>query len=145
MRRRAFASLILVLAAALLMGRSEPACAQVKVRTETIRPSSPAPMPPAVNQFVPEPQDGATEAVTQPPKSPAVTDDAADAAPLPAPVQKMRDRIIAAASTGDLENLLKLMHAGDSMPVFTHTLRQDPAAYWRDIYPDSDGVEVLSI
>jgi hypothetical protein len=146
MRLRAFATLILGLATALLMGVGEDARAQVRVRTETIRPSSA--MPPAVNQFVPEAPDGArasepaagtaTPSKTQP-------DDAAEAATLPPAVKEMRERIIAAASSGDLENLLKLMHANGSMPVFTHTLRQDPATYWKDIYPDSDGVEILSI
>lgn len=145
MRRRAFATVILALAAALIMARGEHTRAQVKVRTETIRPSSALALPPSVNQFVPEPQEGAGGTVTPPPKSTPPIDSAADTAPLPAPVQQMRERILAAASTGDLENLLKLMHAGDRMPVFTHTLRQDPGAYWRDIYPDSDGVEILSI
>jgi hypothetical protein len=57
----------------------------------------------------------------------------------------MRERILAAARTGDLQALLAVMKANGSMPVFSHTQRQDPSAYWKGNYPDSDGVEILSI
>ena len=57
----------------------------------------------------------------------------------------MRDRILAAARSGDLQTLLALMQANGRMPVFSHTQRQDPIAYWKENYPDSDGVEILSI
>ena len=56
-----------------------------------------------------------------------------------------RARILAIARTGDLQQLVALMHEGGDMPAFTHTHRQDPVAYWKDIYPDSNGVEILSI
>ena len=46
---------------------------------------------------------------------------------------------------GNLQRLVALMHEGGDMPAFTHTHRQDPVAYWKDIYPDSNGVEILSI
>jgi hypothetical protein len=143
-RLRAFATSILVLPTVLFLGPGEDVRAQVKVHTETIRPSSG--LPPAVNQFVPESGDGTRTSepgTATPPKS--LPESSAEAPALPPAVKDMRDRIIAAASTGDLENLLKLMRANGGMPAFTHTLRQDPAAYWKDIYPDSDGVEILSI
>jgi hypothetical protein len=40
---------------------------------------------------------------------------------------------------------MALMRVNGGMPVFSHTQKQDPAAYWKEIYPDSDGVEILSI
>ena len=49
------------------------------------------------------------------------------------------------ARTGDLQALGTLMRANGSMPVFSHTQKQDPAAHWKESYPDSDGLEILSI
>jgi len=141
------------------------AWAQLKVRTETIRPPAAATIPPSANQFVPPAaqergkegnQEGSPNARAgdQPavaggtpavPERAAGPDIANDPARLPAAVLRTRDRILAAARTGDLQTLLALMRANGNMPVFSHTQRQDPAAYWKESYPDSDGVEILSI
>jgi hypothetical protein len=131
--------------------------AQLKVRTETIRPPAAATTPPSVNQFVLPAQDGSGNARTtdRPPAAgetpPALPQGAArpeiavDLSRLPPAVLRMRDRILAAARTGDLQTLLALMQANGGMPVFSHTQKQDPAAYWKENYPDSEGVEILSI
>jgi hypothetical protein len=138
------------------------AVAQVKVHTETIRPPASATIPPPTNQFVPPGQDRnqergqglSTGPVDSPPatgETPASPERAAgpeistDHTPVPPAVLRTRDRILAAARTGDLQTLLTLMRANPNMPVFSHTQRQDPTAYWRENYPDSDGVEILSI
>jgi hypothetical protein len=142
------------------------AVAQVKVRTETIRPPGPATIPPSANQFVPPAQegssrdgnregsgDGSRDAGPPPaaagtpvvPQSAAGPEIATDLSRLPPAVLHTRERILAAARTGDLQTVLTLMHANGNMPVFSHTQRQDPAAYWKETYPDSDGVEILSI
>lgn len=128
------------------------AVAQVKVRTETIRPPTAAITPPTANQFVPpgseagatgrpEPQAGEPPA----PAAPKGAGVATDPARLPPAVLATRARILETARTGDLQQLVALMHAGGNTPAFTHTSRQDPAAYWKETYPDSDGVEILSI
>jgi hypothetical protein len=135
------AAFVVLLAIALLAG-SGSALAQAKVRTETIRP--PAAAAPPSTQFVPPARE------VSPDDRPAVAGEtqaqpAADLAHLPPAVQRMRDRILAAARTGDLQTLLALMRANGSMPVFSHTQKQDPAAYWKENYPDSEGVEILSI
>jgi hypothetical protein len=129
--------------------------AQVKVRTETIRPPAGAPPPPSATQFVPPAPDGNATAGTPQPapgqqpapgEQPATGPEiAADLSHLPPAVLRMRERILAAARTGDLQALLAVMKANGSMPVFSHTQRQDPSAYWKGNYPDSDGVEILSI
>jgi hypothetical protein len=85
------------------------------------------------------------ETPTKSPERAAGPDVATDHTPVPPAVLHTRDRILAAARTGDLQTVLTLMRAGGNMPVFSHTQRQDPAAYWRETYPDSDGVEILSI
>ena len=119
------------------------ALAQAKVRTETIRPPAAAVTPPST-QFVPPEKDGSPTArpaaAAEAPAPPAAVP-----VQLPPAVQRMRDRILAAARTGDLETLLALMRASGGMPIFSHTQKQDPAAYWKESYPDSDGLEILSI
>jgi hypothetical protein len=137
------------------------AVAQVKVRTETIRPQGPATIPPSANKFVLPAEEGSREgnregshegsrdvgpqAAAAEPDRAAGPEIATDISRLPPAVLRTRERILAAARTGDLQTLLALMHANGNMPVFSHTQRQDPAAYWRETYPDSDGVEILSI
>jgi hypothetical protein len=66
-----------------------------------------------------------------------------DLARLPAPVARMRERILAAARSGDLQRLAALVN--EAMPIFSFTDEKDPVAFWKANYPDSDGVEVLSI
>jgi len=99
--------------------------------------------------------------ISEPPAEPAQNPSAADkgkghiAAPsaaaeiltdlsrLPAPVARTREKLLAAARSGDLKQLVGLMT--DSMPVFSFTDDKDPIAFWKANYPDSNGVEVLSI
>jgi hypothetical protein len=148
-------TLVMMLATALFtLSGNGSVLAQLKVRTETIRPPAAATTPPSANQFVPPAQDGSGNA-RQPPAegaaSPALRQGAAgpeiatEVPHLPPAVSRTRDRILAAARTGDLQALLTLMQANGSMPVFSHTQKQDPTAYWKETYPDSDGLEILSI
>ncbi len=150
MPARALTALALTIA---LLATGASALAQLKVRTETIRP--PAPLP-SGNQFVPPAQDASPDAqATERPQAtgetPAAPPGAAspeiatDLSHLPPAVLQMRNRILAAARSGDLQTLLALMQTNGRMPVFSHTQRQDPIAYWKENYPDSEGVEILSI
>jgi hypothetical protein len=66
-----------------------------------------------------------------------------DLSRLPAPVARTRERILTAARSGDLKQLAALVN--EAMPVFSFTDEKDPIAFWKANYPDSDGVEVLSI
>lgn len=66
-----------------------------------------------------------------------------DLSRLPAPVARTRERLLAAARSGDLQQLAALMTA--SAPIFSFTDDKDPIAFWKANYPDSDGIEVLSI
>ena len=68
-----------------------------------------------------------------------------DLALLPPAVARSRERILAAARTGDLQQLVTMMQASDPMPVFSFTGDKDPIAFWKANYPDSAGIEVLSI
>ena len=135
--------------------------AQLKVRTETIKQPATT-VPPSANQFVPPEHDGGpgrdggpdapsierpAAAGQTPPSAPGAAgpEIATDLSRLPPAVLRTRDRILAAARTGDLQTLVALMRANVNVPVFSHTQRQDPAAYWKETYPDSDGIEILSI
>jgi hypothetical protein len=122
--------------------------ALLKVRTETIRPPAGTTAPPSATQFVPPGQDAnatggtaetaAAEPQPAPPKPATGPELSADLARLPPAVLRTRERILAAARTGDLQALLGVMQANGSMPVFSHTQRQVPTAYWKESYPDSE-------
>ena len=64
---------------------------------------------------------------------------------LPEAAARMRERILKAAHSGDPQQVLALMQAGGSMPVFSHTRKIDPTAVWMQAYPESGGLEALSI
>ena len=132
-----FWSLCLVLAAALICGSQtllqEQALAQNKVRTETIRPPA---SPDAANK---------PNAHVTPPNPAGTPEIITDLSVLPAPVARTRERILAAAQSGDLQKLLTVMQMNETMPIFSFSNESDPVAFWKSNYPDSDGVEVLSI
>jgi hypothetical protein len=140
-------TLVVTLATTLFALSGSGALAQLKVRTETIRPPAAATTPPLANQFVPPTTDQPAAGETPPalPHGAAGPEIATELSRLPPAVARTRDRILAAARSGELQALLTLMRANGSMPVFSHTQKQDPTAYWRESYPDSEGVEILSI
>jgi hypothetical protein len=119
---------------------ADQAEAQNKVRTETIRP----PAAPG------KPDAGSANAIPRiaPPhaQKPVTTPEImTDLAQLPAPVARTRERILTAARSGDLRKLFAVMQSNETMPVFSFSDDRDPVAYWRTNYPDSEGVELLSI
>jgi hypothetical protein len=107
------------------------ALAQNKVKTETIRPKDPSSQKFKADGRAIAP-DGSPEIVTDPRR-------------LPPAVARARDRILAAARSGELEKLLKVMQLSESLPVFSFADDKDPIGFWKANYPDSEGVEVLAI
>ena len=75
--------------------------------------------------------------------SAAVPEIITDLSRLPPPVARTRARILAAARSGELQQLAALMN--ETTPIFSFTDDKDPVAFWKAVYPDSDGVEALSI
>lgn len=67
-----------------------------------------------------------------------------DVARLPPPVARMRARILAAAKTGRLEELVAVMRANETMPIFSLGDDADPTMFWRSSFPESGGVEILA-
>jgi hypothetical protein len=74
-----------------------------------------------------------------------ISDVLTDVSRLPAPVARMRARIIEAARTGDLDKIVTVMQTNETMPIFSFANERNPVAYWRANYPESGGLEVLSI
>lgn len=74
-----------------------------------------------------------------------ISDVLTDLSLLPAPVARMRARIIEAARTGDLDKVLTVMQTNETMPIFSFANERDPVAYWKANYPESGGLEVVSI
>lgn len=63
---------------------------------------------------------------------------------LPSPVRAMRDALLEAAYSGDLENLRTVMETNELEPVFSYGKDTDPIAYWKRISGDGEGREVLA-
>jgi hypothetical protein len=137
----------------LALAWSAAALAQSKVQTETFRPpgtsATPAPVKPApgttsaAEPAAPtKPAKGATPHASKPVAVPEII---TDLSRLPAPVARMRERILAAARSGDIDKVVAVMRSNQTMPVFSFTNERDPAAYWKANYPNSDGIEILSI
>jgi hypothetical protein len=127
--------------------------AQQRVRTETI---TPPPLPdeaPPVPQPAPDTRTQPRAAQTQRASPHAIRPDPGAPAPevvtdlnrLPAPVARMRNRILEAARSGELGKVLAVMEANAALPIFTLGSDHNPITYWKTSYPDSNGLEVLAI
>jgi hypothetical protein len=148
---------VVPLALAFAFAGSVDGVGQVKVHTETIKPPSPSDAPTAAGS--PTPSAGETTpitgTVTEKKQAGATTAQAQGSAPppepildlsrLPAPVAQTRERILAAARSGELSQLVVIMQTGGTMPIFSLNDDKDPIPFWKANYPDSDGLEVLSI
>lgn len=130
---RTLISLTVLLAlAAFASAARAPLFAQNKVRTETIRP------PAAGEQKFQNPGRVAPPAG----KLPEII---GNPARLPPAVAATRSRILAAARSGELAKLFAVMKEAPTLPVFSFAEDRDPIAFWRANFPDSEGVEALSI
>src|SRR2546430_15453688 len=65
-----------------------------------------------------------------------------DLSRLPAPVARTRERLLAAARSGDLQQLAALMN--ESSPIFSFTDDKEPVAFWKATDPNSAGTTCLS-
>jgi hypothetical protein len=115
----------------LLLVASSGAFAQSSVRTETIKPPAAAA---ATDQGRPT---GKLTPLTENPE--IIT----DLSRLPPTVAQTRERILAAARSGDLAKVAALIRTDET--VFTFSDDTDPVAFWQTNYPDSEGLEALAI
>ena len=63
---------------------------------------------------------------------------------LPSTVRSMRDALLDAAYSGDLENLRTVMESNELKPVFSYGNDTDAIAYWKQISGDGEGRDVLA-
>src|SRR5262245_54775592 len=113
---RSFLSVLL-----LTLVASAAALAQ-SIRTETIKPAPPAAAEPAQRGAAEKGRpNGRFTPSTSPPE--IITDPSR----LPAAVARTRDRILAAARTGDLQQVAALMN--ESKAIFSFTDDKDPVAF----------------
>ncbi len=110
-------------------------------RSEPLK--SPPTSPPLLVQQTPAADDKRTGHVIPAAPSSPVPEIITDLSRLPPPVARTRERILAAARSGELQQLADLMN--ETTPIFSFTDDKDPVAFWKAVYPDSDGVEALSI
>lgn len=66
-------------------------------------------------------------------------------AELPAPVQEKREKLIAAAKSGDIENLRALMQGEETPPSVAFGDPGDPIEYLKELSADAEGREILAI
>ena len=114
--------------------------APTNLRSETVKPpdaAAPAPDEPA--------QRSADKGKGHLAPASAVAEIITDPSQLPGAVARTRERILAAARSGNLGRLVAVMQTYQPMPVFSFAEDKDPVAFWKATYPDSEGIEVLSI
>jgi hypothetical protein len=121
--RLGFAFLVLILIA--------EAGAQTPVQTETFRPPQSLGKFKADGRLIPPGTQGKTPEII------------ADVSLLPPAVARSRDRLLAVARSGNLQGLAAIVQADET--TFTWSDERDPAGFWRANYPDSEGLEALSI
>src|SRR5262245_16971907 len=138
---------IILGAASLALATSAAGFAQTRVKTQVVRPPSPPAAPEKTEKDVDAPAiTGTIPAVKTPAPAPAAAPEIiTDLSRLPAPVARTRERILAAARSGELGRLVAVMQSGATLPVFSLRSGQDPITYWRSNYPDSGGVEILAM
>jgi hypothetical protein len=107
------------------------ASAQTPVRTETFRPPQSFGKFKADGRLIPPGAQGNTPEIIT------------DLSLLPLAVARTRDRILAAARSGNLQGLAAFVHADET--TFSWSDEQNPVDFWRRSYPDSEGLEALSI
>jgi hypothetical protein len=134
-------------AISLVLAAGAAAVAQTRVKTQVVRPQSPPAVtqqeldPPAITGTVPAAK---TAPAPAPAPAAAIPEVITDLSQLPAPVARTRERILAAARTGELRRLVAVMQSGETLPIFSLSTGQDPITYWKSNYPDSDGIEILA-
>lgn len=68
-----------------------------------------------------------------------------DLAALPEPVRAMREALIAATRSGDIDNLRPIMEGQDFPPTVSYGEPDDPVAYLRDQSTDPEGKPTLAL
>lgn len=158
------------LGGAALSGQASTTAAAATVRTETIRVEPPQPATganPSTGTQIPasEVPPAATEQPATPPAdtTPAPAEDqdldekpsAQNQLPvpevkygtdgLPAPVARMREQLMEAARSGDIEKMRMVLEGNEMMPTLSLTEIGDPITFLKESSGDGNGAEILAI
>lgn len=68
-----------------------------------------------------------------------------DLSMLPAPVARLREQILEAARSGDIERLRPILQANGITPTFSFAGDDDAIAFWKEASGDGEGRELLAI
>jgi hypothetical protein len=68
-----------------------------------------------------------------------------DLSMLPAPVARIREQILEAAKSGDIERLRPILEANGVTPTFSFGGDADPIAFWKEASGDGEGREIMAI
>ncbi len=132
-----------------------PSTIRPSIRDVTPRTGDPpagaaqAPAPPAqTSPAPPAPPRPAQQAQTPPrptPRPPASVDLLPDNEDLRERVGSMREKLILAAKSGNIERLGIVFQTNETMPVFSRGGERDPIAFWKQASGDGNGHEILAI
>lgn len=139
----------ILLAATNVLPFTAGARAQDEVRTNIVPPPSKIiendlDSPLVTDTVLPAPNPVVAPSAPAAPSGPASLEIITDLSRLPPPVARMRERIIMAARTGRLDDVVAVMRANEPMPIFALNGDADPAIHWRANFPDSGGIEILA-
>ena len=69
-----------------------------------------------------------------------------DPATLPTPVRRLREQILKAAASGDIEQMRPIIDANGEPPAFSYNdIGDDPVEYLRSLSTDPEGREILAV
>lgn len=153
---RVLQALIAGVAMAAMIAGAQAAPSGKPVQTETITVPPAGDSTGAMPEIPAEDNPGTDPSVTVQPDAPGNTDTGADSSEpppaieydvekLPAPVKRLREQILEAAKTGDIEKLRPIVEANGEPPQFGFTQTDDPIAYLKSQSGDTEGREILAI
>lgn len=105
----------------------------------------PTPTPPAEDRLPPPPSEQATTPPAPTIDGPAgpISSDPALAG-LPEPVRRMREQIVEAAKTGDVERMKPVLEMSELKPMTGAGAGENPIDYWKKASADGAGREILA-
>mgnify|MGYP007032569780 FL=1 len=111
---------------------------------QSARPAMNVPLPDPV--VIPRDPEGATPAEAAEDDDEPVPDVLYDLSLLPEPVRRMRDLIVEACLSGDIERLRPLVSTGENATQLSFgDVAGDPVAFLRELSGDEEGHEILAI
>ncbi len=123
--------------------------AQTQTSQATTPPTSPAPATEGAPAELPKPDPMVNSSAAS--GSANKTDDGKsveilyDASKVPEPVRQMREKIVEAAASGDIERLRPLLTGATPTQVTIGEASDDPVRSLKELSGDSDGIEILAI